>query len=60
MADLTYTDGTGLHTVTGVIETSGIRLDNISEESEWDFITIDDSPNTVVTPHLGSTPNDRS
>lgn len=59
MATLIYTDGTGSHTVTGVIETEGITLEGLEETSEWQFTGKDDKPSTTVTDFIGGRPDDR-
>ena len=37
----------------------GVRISDIGAEEEWELTTIDDSPDTFVSPHVGSRPNDR-
>jgi hypothetical protein len=54
-------DGNGNPVSLGDVDLSyGLTISTIKSALEWDLTTIDDSPNTVITPHIGGTPSDRS
>tara|TARA_R110000782_G_scaffold263741_1_gene356553 strand:- start:760 stop:942 length:183 start_codon:yes stop_codon:yes gene_type:complete len=40
--------------------TQGLKIFTIGGEQEWVLTTIDDSPATYITPHIGGRPDDRN
>ena len=59
MATITYTDGSGTHTVTDVTASSGITVSDLDKNDEWDLTGIDNEPSTTVTAFIGGRPDDR-
>ena len=49
----------GVTVSTQVDVVDGVRISDIGEDTEWELTTIDDSPTTYVTPHVGGRPDDR-
>ena len=53
-------DGNGDPVSLGDVDLSyGLEISTIDKTLEWDLTTIDDTPDTVVSPHYGARPASR-
>ena len=60
MANLTITTEDGEITIEGVELEEGVKFSNIGQDQTWTITTIDDSPATYTSDHVGGRPDDRS